>query len=436
MAKRIAILGAGESGIGAALLARREGFEVFVSDMGKIKDTYAAVLRENSIPFEQEKHTFEYILNADKIVKSPGIPDEAPLVKEAISRGIPVVSEIEFAGKHTTSKIIGITGSNGKTTTTKLTHHLLVSAGMDAGIGGNVGYSFAKLLTETPKAWYVLEISSFQLDGIRDFRPDISILLNITPDHLDRYGYKMENYIASKFRIALNQRPEDVLIYNADNANISEYLAVHPLQVRLDPVRDGFFRNGRLYVDEHTSFDMTQCSLKGPHNMFNAICAVKAALLAGAGVEGIQEGLNTFVNVPHRLEFVGTVQGVDYINDSKATNVDSVFWALQAMEKPTVLILGGQDKGNDYGAIRDLVREKVKAIVCMGVDNHKIVDYFSPFMQVVVETGSAQDAVAQSARLAQEGDTVLLSPACASFDLFKNYEHRGDVFREEVKKLV
>lgn len=433
--KRLVILGSGESGVGAAILGKMKGFEVFVSDKGPIKAQYKEELLKQDIQFEEQQHTNEKILNADVIVKSPGIPDKAALVKEARSKGISVISEIEFAFRYTRAKSIGITGSNGKTTTTNLTYHLMKTAGLNVEMGGNVGFSFAKIVADKAPDWVVLELSSFQLDDITTYRPDIGILLNITPDHLDRYDYKMENYVRSKFRIAMNQAAGGHLIYNAEDPVISQYIGELNQGMVIHRVESKNYPEGRLYLDENVSFDMTKCRLKGPHNRLNAWCAVKAAFLAGASVEGIQQGLDTFINAPHRLESFAEINGVEYINDSKATNVDSVYWALRSMEKPTVLILGGQDKGNDYTPIDPLVKEKVKAIVCMGLDNEKIVQHFSPFVQQIVQTKSVTDAVVAGKLLAVPGDTVLLSPACASFDLFNNYEHRGDRFKEEVNKL-
>lgn len=432
---RIVILGAGESGVGAARLAKKHGYEVFVSDKGPVKKEYKEALISWDISFEEEQHTTEKILNASEIVKSPGIPEKADLIQQAYNKGIPVISEIEFASRYTRAKIIGITGSNGKTTTTKLTGHLLQSAGIDAAIGGNVGLSFAGLVAEKDYPVFVLELSSFQLDGIKEFRPDVAVLLNITPDHLDRYGYKMENYVRSKFRIGMNQHRGDMFIYNSEDTVIRQYLNGIDPEVEMVPVSPDLFKDGKLFDGEDTWFDMTKCRLKGPHNMLNAICAVKSALAVGASREGIQQGLDTFVNAPHRLEVVETVGGVEFINDSKATNVDSVYWALRAMDKPVVLILGGQDKGNDYTPILPLVKEKVKGIVCMGLDNEKIVKVFSPILSQITETRSAEEAVQVAFNMAEPGDVVLLSPACASFDLFNNYEHRGEMFKKAVRNL-
>lgn len=434
-AKRIAILGSGESGIGAALLAKKLGFEIFVSDKGLIQDKYKKELIENAIPYEEGDHNFEKILQADEIIKSPGIPDKVPIVKAALEKGIPVISEIEFAARYASDAIIiGITGSNGKTTTTKLMYHLLQTAGLDVAMGGNVGYSFARLLTEAPKKYYVLEISSFQLDNITDFRPNISMILNITPDHLDRYDYKLENYAAAKFKIIENQRAEDIFLYNSDNENVVYYLENITLTPKGVAISEKMIAGELLQVEKST-YDMSKTPLKGKHNFMNALFAIHAAKALGVMDEAIQKGLETFVNAPHRMELVAIIDGVEYINDSKATNVDSVFYALQAMTKPIIWIVGGQDKGNDYEPLLPFVKEKVKAIVCMGVDNSKIIDAFVEIMDDMIETNSAKEAVETAKELAEPGDVVLLSPACASFDLFKNYEDRGNQFRDEVLKL-
>ena len=431
---KIAILGGGESGTGAALLAKHLGHEVFLSDGGSLKENYKTELQDKGIPYEEGIHTWTSIFEADEIIKSPGIPDGLPPIAELRRLGKPVISEIEFAGRHTAATIIGITGSNGKTTTTRLTHHLLKTGGINAAIGGNVGLSFARNIIENKYDHYVLELSSFQLDGIVTFRPHIAILLNITPDHLDRYEYKMENYVRSKFRIAMNQLPEDLLITNADDKEVQNYLKSNQLAPRRIEIPTHFDSTKKLVV-AGSEFDMTKCRLKGPHNFFNASCAIHAAKAVGVGDEAIQEGLNTFVNDPHRLEFVAEINGVEYINDSKATNVDSVFYALQAMEKPVVWIAGGTDKGNDYSPIEDLVRQKVKALICLGVDNSKLRDVFSPNLKNIEEARSAKEAVERATIYAESGDVVLLSPACASFDLFKNYEDRGNQFKAAVNDL-
>ncbi len=430
--KKIVILGAGESGVGAALLAKKQGFDVFVSDKSQIKANYKAELEAAQIPYESGGHTEGVILKADEIIKSPGIPEKIALIHNAQRHKIPIISEIEFASRFTNARIIGITGSNGKTTTTSLVYHIFKTGGLDVAVGGNIGRSFARLLAEEPEHdFYVLELSSFQLDGIHAFRPYISILLNITPDHLDRYDYKMANYVASKFRITMNQTEDDILITNKEDLEIKRFRdtnIIQPNEWVISTHFDSDLLRGR--------FDMSKTKLRGPHNYFNASCAIAAAIVCGVSDAKIQKGLETFVNAPHRLEFVANINGTDYINDSKATNVDSVYWALKAMDKPTVLILGGQDKGNDYKSIEKIVSEKVKAIVCMGVDNHKLLDFFTPIVKNIEEAHSVADAVHISAKYTEGGDVVLLSPACASFDLFKNYEDRGEQFKKEVLGMV
>lgn len=441
MKKRIVILGSGESGTGAAKLARFLGFDVFVSDKGPIKESFKQELEEAGIPWEENQHTLALILNADEIIKSPGIPEKTEVMKAVREKGINVIGEIEFAYRYAGKcRIVAITGSNGKTTTTELTWHLMHEAGLNIRKGGNVGNSFARMVMEDRQTGhikvkdraFVLEVSSFQLDDIQQFRPTIAMLLNITPDHLDRYEYKLENYAAAKFRISMNQRRGDKFIYNGYDPVIKDNWK--DTGAKKIAIRKGFYKNGVIRVGKW-QFDMSQSALKGPHNMFNAVCAIRAALLMGAEPLAIQKGLNTFETPPHRLEKVAVIQGVTWINDSKATNVDSVFYALQAMEAPTIWIVGGQDKGNDYEPLLKWVKKKVIAIVCMGVDNSKIIKAFKGLKKPMVETGSAQEAVAEAAKLAKEGDTVLLSPACASFDLFKNYEDRGAQFREAVKAL-
>ena len=358
------------------------------------------------------------------------------MYKRQIEKGIPVISEIEFASKHTDAVIIGITGSNGKTTTTKLIYHLLHTAGWDVDIGGNVGFSFAKLLASTHRDYYVLELSSFQLDGIEDFRPNIAVLLNITPDHLDRYDYQIGNYIESKFRIIRNQRSKDLFVYNALDENMANWLEGKKLKPETIAVRNDHFQDNQLTPDDQSYFQTKKCSLKGPHNMFNAICAIHVAKHLGIADEFIQKGLDTFINAPHRLESVATINGVEYINDSKATNVDAVYFALKAMDQPVTLIFGGKDKGNDYTPIHELIKEKVKAIICLGVDNKKIKEAFASTIDIIEETQSTIEAVQMARNLTQPGEVVLLSPACASFDLFKNYEDRGDQFKRAVLDLI
>ncbi len=429
----VVILGAGESGVGAALLAKKNGDEVFVSDYNEIQESYKKELRRNSIPFEENKHTKERIFEADVIIKSPGIPDSVAIIQESLRRGVNIISEIEFAAKYTDATIIAITGSNGKTTTTKLTYHLLKTAGLDVGMGGNIGFSFARLLaTQNEKTYYVLELSSFQLDHIQQFRPNIAILLNITPDHMDRYNYQLENYVQSKFRIMMNQRPGDLFIYNISDPNIRQSMNGRSVRMDIVPVTHAFFETETIEVDGH-NFDMSECVLKGPHNYFNATCAIKAALKVGVSPTDIQKALNSFVNDPHRMELVATINDIDFINDSKATNVDAVYYALLSMKKPVVWIVGGTDKGNDYEPIKKLVVEKVKAIVCLGVDNQKLFDFFQPVVPSIMATQNTLEAVKMSIEFADKGDVVLLSPACASFDLFKNYKDRGDQFRDAVQ---
>lgn len=432
---KIVVLGSGESGVGAALLAKKLGHGVFVSDKGSIAEKYKKELDENAIPYEEGEHTLIKILEADQVIKSPGIPDKVSVVQAILAKGIPVISEIEFASCYTDATVIGITGSNGKTTTTKLTFHILETAGFQVAIGGNVGYSFARLVTEAKKAYYVLEISSFQLDNIQTFRPDISMILNITPDHLDRYDYKMDNYISAKFRICENQRPQDVFLYNADNENVTKRLKEIKLMPKGIAISEKMIDSDFVVVGD-SRFDMSKTQLRGKHNYMNALFAIHAAKALGAKDEAIQQGLETFVNVAHRMELVATINDVEFINDSKATNVDSVFYALQAMTKPTIWIVGGQDKGNDYEPLFPFVHEKVKAIVCMGADNSKLLQVFGDFGKPILETRSAKEAAETAQKLANAGDVVLLSPACASFDLFKNYEDRGNQFKEAVLKLV
>ena len=443
------ILGSGESGTGAALLAKRLGADVFVSDKGPIKDQYKAELDAAGILWEEGQHSMDKILAADEVIKSPGIPEKTEVMKAIRAKGIPVIGEIELAWRHAgRCTIVAITGSNGKTTTTNLVHHLLSHAGLNVRMGGNVGYSFARyvaedlanttLPTQASNLVYVLEVSSFQLDDTDRFRPHIGMLLNITPDHLDRYDYEMANYVSSKFRIARNQKRGDLFITNADDPNIQHYLKAHPdaVHCKVEQVRARDLRGSYVRIGLQHAFDLSNTNLKGPHNAFNAACAARAALRLGVSPEHIVEARYSFAPPPHRLENVGVVDGVTWINDSKATNVDSVFYALQAMDAPTVWIVGGQDKGNDYSPLSEWVRQKVKAIVCMGLDNAKIRAFFGPLGKPMVETHSAEEAVRQAAALSEPGDMVLLSPACASFDLFKNYEHRGQLFREAVERLM
>lgn len=434
----IVILGAGESGVGAAVLAQQLGHQVWVSDQGTISSDYLAVLEQYNIPYEQGQHSETRILEADLVIKSPGIPDTVPLLTQLEAQGTPIIDEIEWASRHTNATIIAITGSNGKTTTAKLTHHLLVSAGLDAGLAGNIGYSWAKQIALDPKPYYVLEVSSFQLDRIQAFCPTVAVLLNITPDHLDRYGYELDRYIASKLRLIQNASITTPItfIYNSDDTNItrgrdasaslSEYLISLPVSMQ------ALQQERTQLIIPHTdwAFEQATLALRGKHNAFNMQCAALAAKIVGADQTAIQQGLTTFVNEPHRLELVLTLEGIPYINDSKATNVDAVYWALDAMTQPVVWIVGGVDKGNDYAPLFDLVREKVRAIVCLGKDNEKIKTAFQPIHEIIVETRSISEAIKVSSLYAEPGDAVLLSPACASFDLFDNYQARGNAFKD------
>lgn len=447
--KNIVVLGAGESGNGAALLAKHKGIPVFVSDNGIIKQQYKQELEDAGISYEEGGHNQEQVMAADLIIKSPGIPDKAPLIKALRAAGKEIISEIEFGYWYKgDSKIIAITGSNGKSTTTSLLYYLLSNAGVDAAMVGNIGISFAKQIAQKPASWYVMEISSFQLDDIKEFRPDIGVLLNITPDHLDRYEYKFENYIASKFRIAENQSAADLLVINTDDPEIKKYLAQHTLKPKLIPItmsdhnltqdEGAFMKDDELhlkYNGDDMNLSIHDLALKGKHNQYNSMAAGISARAAGIRKEKIRESFSTFEGLEHRLEFVATVRGVDFINDSKGTNLNSVWFALESMKQPVVLILGGQDKGNDYNEIMDLVQEKVRAIVCMGVDNTPIHKAFAPVIKNIVDTGSAVDAVKAAYALAEKGDVVLLSPGCASFDLFKNYEDRGTQFKQAVREL-
>jgi UDP-N-acetylmuramoylalanine--D-glutamate ligase len=446
MGKRLVILGSGESGIGAALLAKQKGYEVFVSDSGALKLNYKQELIDNKIEFEEGQHTDDRILNADEIVKSPGIPEKNEMVKKIRAKGIPVISEIEFAYRYKgDSKIVAITGSNGKSTTTSLIYHICKVAGLDCALVGNIGYSFAKQIAEEPKPLYVAEISSFQLDDIKEFKPDVAVLLNITEDHLDRYDYKFENYINSKFRIIENQDENDYFIYNLDDEVIMkklETLTTHtnplPFSMKQEVKKGAYIKGDQMMLriqEERVSMSIYDFALKGKHNQHNTMAAGIAASTLGIRKEKIREAVKTFESLEHRMEHVATVRGVEFINDSKATNVNSTWFALESLDKKTVLILGGIDKGNDYTLIEDLVKEKVKAIVCMGVDNKKIHDAFKDSIKTIVDTKSAKEAVQAAFNLTAKGDAVLLSPACASFDLFKNYEERGKKFKEAVKEL-
>ena len=448
---KLVVLGGGESGVGAALLGRHLGYEVFLSDKGKLAESYRDELITHRIAFEEGQHSMDRIFAAELVVKSPGIPDTVPMVVALRERGIEVISEIEFAGRHTEAKMVCITGSNGKTTTTLLTCHILTTAGIDAGLAGNVGRSLAAQVAEDAHPLYVVELSSFQLDGMFDFRADIAVLTNITPDHLDRYDHKFENYIDSKFRILNNMRPQDLFIYGLDSEAVGHRLR----QVRVVPRMAGFTYADRSIWEKNTCrsgawmereevvvqlenrqfrIAKQEISIQGRHNVYNAMAAILACMQVGVSDEKIAEGLRTFPQVEHRLETVRGVEGGTYINDSKATNVDSAWYALDSMTTPVIWIAGGTDKGNDYSVLFDLVRQKVKVLICMGVDNRKLIDNFSGICQVV-DTHSLKDALAAVRQYAVEGDTVLLSPCCASFDLFKNYENRGELFKAAVKEL-
>jgi UDP-N-acetylmuramoylalanine--D-glutamate ligase len=435
LTKKIVILGAGESGVGAALLAKQKGYNVFVSDASAIKPIYQSELEANAIPFESGTHDIDRILEADEVMKSPGIPEKNELVKQIRGKGIPVISEIEF----------GYTGSNGKTTTTSLLYHICKVAEEDVAIVGNIGFSFARQIAVDPKKIYVIEVSSFQLDDIKTFRPDIAILLNITEDHLDRYNYQFEYYIKSKFRIIENQTEKDCFIYCIDDEVITKHLELLttntnllPFSMKQELKKGGYIKNEQMMLkiqEERVTMSIYDFALKGKHNAYNTMAASIAASTLGIRKEKIREAVSNFHSLEHRMEFVATVKGVDFINDSKATNVNSTWYALESMQKPTILILGGVDKGNDYSLVADLVKDKVKAIVCMGTDNAKLIEFFKDKVAQIIEVDSAKKAVNASFKLAEKGDVVLLSPACASFDLFKNYEDRGHQFKESVKEL-
>ncbi|HMK27464.1 MAG TPA: UDP-N-acetylmuramoyl-L-alanine--D-glutamate ligase [Chitinophagaceae bacterium] len=446
MSKRFVILGGGESGVGAALLAKQHGYEVFLSDKSSLKHEFRNELKNAGIGFEEARHTESKILNADEVMKSPGIPEKTEIVKMIREKGIDVISEVELAYRYKgDSKIVAITGSNGKTTTTALTHHICKTAGLDCAMVGNIGHSFARQVAEDPKKLYVTEVSSFQLDDIKTFRPDIAILTNITEDHLDRYEYKFENYINSKFRIAMNQQPGDHFIYCADDEVTMKYLnqfSIQPNQLPTSMKRElpngAFIKDGDMYI--RTGLDFTNMSvfdfaLKGKHNQYNTMAACLAATLLDIRKDKIRDAVQNFQGLEHRMEHVATVRGVEFINDSKATNVNSAWYALESMTKPVVLILGGVDKGNDYALLEDLVKEKVKAIICLGTDNRKIHEAFGNQVGTIVNTSTMAEAVHGAFHFAGKGDVVLLSPACASFDLFKNYEDRGNQFKQVVKEL-
>jgi UDP-N-acetylmuramoylalanine--D-glutamate ligase len=443
--KDLVILGAGESGVGAAILAKKNGYRVWVSDRGIVPDHFRKELDSNQIDWEENKHSMERILQADEVVKSPGIPDHIPIIQQIREQGIPVISEIEFASRFTNATLIGITGSNGKTTTTLLIHHILKSAGIHVGIAGNIGDSFAKSVAENDYEYFVLELSSFQLDGIENFRPHIAVITNITPDHLDRYDHSFEAYRNSKFRIAKNQRSTDYLIFDADDVAIQEGLKHAQLQAKKIPYAKDFIQPEGTYIKDnqihstlennHFMIPIQSLSLKGQHNAKNAMAAATVAQLIKIRKQTLKDCLENFQGASHRLENVLTINKVNYINDSKATNVNATFYALDSMTSSTVWIVGGIDKGNDYEPLLPLVREKVKAIICLGNDNVKLIDVFAPVSELMVETNSMSEAVKIAYKIASSGENVLLSPACASFDLFENYEDRGNQFKEAVRKL-
>jgi UDP-N-acetylmuramoylalanine--D-glutamate ligase len=442
---KIAILGAGVSGVGAARLAIKEGYEPFVSDAGPIKEHWKQELTELHVPFEEEGHNEGIILACSEIVKSPGIPDSAPLLVKAREKNIPIISEIEFAARHTAARIVAITGSNGKTTTTALTYHILKEGGLNVGLAGNIGHSFAGLVATEDHDCYVLEVSSFQLDGIQSFKPEVSVLLNITPDHLDRYDNSLDAYAASKFRIAMNQTSSDHFIYNSDDTMITERLTAQQITAQMLPISQSESVEEGACIDQDriqfnlkkTPFDMFiyELALQGKHNLYNSMAAGIVANIFDLRKDQIRESLKSFENLEHRLEFVNKIQGIDFINDSKATNVNSAWYALETMDKPIVWIAGGTDKGNDYEALIPLVQDKVKAIVCLGLDNRKIHDAFSKYVELIVNTVDMAEAVKLAYHFADNEDVVLLSPSCASFDLFENYEDRGRQFKNAVKNL-
>jgi len=441
----LAVLGAGESGVGTAILGIQEGYKVFVSDFGGIQEKYKDVLEHFGINWEEHKHSEDILIQADLVMKSPGIPDTAPIVQKLSKKGIPVISEIEFAARYTDATIIGITGSNGKTTTTMLTYHLLKAGGLNVGMAGNIGDSFAKMVAEEDYDHYVLEISSFQLDGIEKFRPHVAVITNITPDHLDRYEYRMEKYVESKFRITKNQLATDFFIYDADDEEILNALPNIPVKAKMLPfsltqnITEGAdIENENIKINTpHNSLEMSTdiVRLQGKHNLKNTMAAAMVANLMGIRDDVIRKSITNFQGAPHRLESILKIHHVNYINDSKATNVNATYYALESMTNPTVWIVGGQDKGNDYTALMPLVREKVKAIVCLGLDNTKLKEAFGNVVEPFVETFAMSEAVKVAYKIAERGDTVLLSPACASFDIFKNYEDRGEQFKEAIKQL-
>ncbi len=442
--KHIAILGAGESGIGAAILAKKMGWNVFVSDFGKIKEEFKNQLDAKGFEWEEEKHSEEKILTADLIIKSPGIPEKAPLIKKLRKKSVKIISEIEFAGFYSKAKTICITGSNGKTTTSMMIFHILKKAGINVGLAGNVGTSYAKQVAENDFDWYVIELSSFQLDDMFKFKADIAILTNITPDHLDRYNYEMQNYVDSKFRIIQNQTNSDYFIFNNDDPIIKVELAKRkinaiqaPFSLKEEITYGGFANEQQLTINinEQLTMSIHDLALKGKHNTQNSLASGIASRILEIRKDVVRESLEDFTNVEHRLEFVAKVNGIEFINDSKATNVNSTWFALESMENPTVWIVGGVDKGNDYSELTQLVKDKVKSIICLGLDNQKLIEAFTGVVETIVEARSAMEAVAYGYRLAKKDETVLLSPACASFDLFENYEDRGNKFKEAVRSL-
>ena len=443
MEKRIVILGGGESGCGAAILAKKLGFDVFLSDYGSIADKYKQMLDEKEIPWEEGGHTKELILNAGEVIKSPGIPNEAPIVVQIRNAGIPIISEIEFAGRYTKAKMVCITGSNGKTTTTSLIYHIFREAGLDVGLAGNIGNSLALQVAEGDRDYYIVELSSFQLDNMYEFRANVAVLLNITPDHLDRYGYDMQNYVDAKLRILQNQQPDDAFVYWNDDPIIKKELPkykhgkLYPFAEKRYEESAAYTHEEKLVFTEPTPFNMEleELSLTGKHNLYNSMAAGISANVAGIRKETIREALSTFAGVEHRLEKVRTVDGVEYINDSKATNVNSCWYALQSMKKKTVLILGGKDKGNDYSEIAELVKDKCCGLVFLGADNSKLLDFFKDYGLPIADTHSIEECVNRAHSMAKSGEAVLLSPCCASFDLFKSYEDRGRQFKNLVCKL-
>ena len=441
---KLAVLGAAESGVGAAILARKQGYEVFVSDMGSIKTHYKDMLDAHHIRWEEGHHTEANILDADEVVKSPGIPETAPMVQKLITKGTPILSEIEFAGRYTQARMVCITGSNGKTTTTSLIYHILKKAGLDVGLAGNIGHSLALQVAETPHDNYVIELSSFQLDNMYDFRANVAVLLNITPDHLDRYGFCMQNYVDAKMRIQQNQTADDTFIYWAEDEHVPQELLKYNMPAHLCGFTDesqegssGYAKDGKFIINSPKHFEMplSELSLPGRHNLRNSLAAASAALAVGVSEEVVREGLSDFPGVEHRLEKAGTVRGIHFVNDSKATNVDACYCALESMTTPVVLILGGKDKGNDYQEIMDFVKQKCRALVYMGVDNQKLHDNFDCLGLPVADTHSMKECMEHAVQLAHEGDTVLLSPCCASFDLFHNMEDRGEQFKTLVRNL-